>query len=684
MSKLVLDDTVSGYNLQIINNNFDKIEQEFQDKVLYRNNPTGEPNALETDIDANGKRIINLPAPASDSEPVRLQDLTAVVEGRGVASLVTFEPYKSSVDEYVTVVENIAALRVFDPADSMYVQTKGYHTAQDGGAGMYYYDAADTTTPEDAGSVIVANGGERWKLITSGVVYAEQFGAYGDLVNDDRVVLQSAINYCSANKLPLLLRKQYLISGSLLYKNGTVIRGVTAKVNADTDQGSGFTDTSFGRQPILALAEGITGLRNNTTETLVGVCFENFGIVPVGRVNQDLPPYHNEAAFSVNTIGIDLSYTTDTVVKNVTCKGLDAGFFTSVSDRVCHRPVLDGVGGYSCNNFINFSSANTNYCAADVLITNVTMVRMMNNTLAMNYVDGITIANCKFFQAAYNNVQINNSPFVNISGSTFFETKLDNVYIQNSVYVSISGTLIARAGWYAFPLFSNKVANLKLEGCNAVNVDAVLERAAGYNYEIINCGDVMFRAQTFFAWYSTGGFDDGKVEGSFGVTLDVRSARNNTNNNRTGTVLLSNSQVDGALKGNQPWALRDGDTLDMDTASGIVLWERPAAGLVVGPGGSLPIVTKYVTVRPGWSARVRNIDYDSDQTIRLRVNSYFSNAATTQDREVPTTESGATIFTNSGAVPVRLEVTMYIYNPSGGTITHGAGFPLSASVEVAP
>lgn len=75
MAKIELPNVSSGYNLQIINDNFQKIEEELQSKVLYRNNPTGEPNTLETDLDVNSKRLINLPLPISDSEPLRVAEL---------------------------------------------------------------------------------------------------------------------------------------------------------------------------------------------------------------------------------------------------------------------------------------------------------------------------------------------------------------------------------------------------------------------------------------------------------------------------------------------------------------------------------------------------------------------------------------------------------------------------------
>lgn len=84
MTKLVLDNVVGGFNLNKINSNFQKIEDELQNKVLYRNNPVGEPNGLSADIDANSKRILNLPFPASNNEPVRYGDVAGILPGGGL------------------------------------------------------------------------------------------------------------------------------------------------------------------------------------------------------------------------------------------------------------------------------------------------------------------------------------------------------------------------------------------------------------------------------------------------------------------------------------------------------------------------------------------------------------------------------------------------------------------------
>lgn len=58
--KLNLPDVTNIGSVAVINSNFAAIEQELQEKVLYRDNPTGEPNTLETSIDANGKDIYNV------------------------------------------------------------------------------------------------------------------------------------------------------------------------------------------------------------------------------------------------------------------------------------------------------------------------------------------------------------------------------------------------------------------------------------------------------------------------------------------------------------------------------------------------------------------------------------------------------------------------------------------------
>lgn len=81
MSKIVLDEVTNSNNISKINENFAKLEIALNDKVLYRDSLVGEPNALVSDIDANGVKLYNLPVPILASQAARLQDVQQAALG---------------------------------------------------------------------------------------------------------------------------------------------------------------------------------------------------------------------------------------------------------------------------------------------------------------------------------------------------------------------------------------------------------------------------------------------------------------------------------------------------------------------------------------------------------------------------------------------------------------------------
>lgn len=85
MSKIDLVPVTGAQNLSAINDNFQKIEDALNEKVLYRDNPPAEPNQVESDVDMNGKRLYNLPEPKSDGEPVRRKEFGDVKKSIRVA-----------------------------------------------------------------------------------------------------------------------------------------------------------------------------------------------------------------------------------------------------------------------------------------------------------------------------------------------------------------------------------------------------------------------------------------------------------------------------------------------------------------------------------------------------------------------------------------------------------------------
>lgn len=60
--KTVLGNVASGFRVNEINANFDKIEEVLNNKVLWRDNPVGEPNTMEQELDMNGNSIYNADA----------------------------------------------------------------------------------------------------------------------------------------------------------------------------------------------------------------------------------------------------------------------------------------------------------------------------------------------------------------------------------------------------------------------------------------------------------------------------------------------------------------------------------------------------------------------------------------------------------------------------------------------
>ena len=60
MAKVTLSDITAGYaSATALNLSFNLIEDEFNNNVLYRNNPTGEPNQMENALDLNNNDILN-------------------------------------------------------------------------------------------------------------------------------------------------------------------------------------------------------------------------------------------------------------------------------------------------------------------------------------------------------------------------------------------------------------------------------------------------------------------------------------------------------------------------------------------------------------------------------------------------------------------------------------------------
>lgn len=134
-----------------------------------------------------------------------------------IANLAASDGYK-----YIGKCATIAELRTTEPATAnQTILVQKYYSDSLISQGQYYYDATDTTSIDNGGSVIVTTGGKRWKF--SGQATVETYGAYADGVKDDAAAFRRCID---AEDLILFLRKQYLILSPLEPKrSGQVFQG---------------------------------------------------------------------------------------------------------------------------------------------------------------------------------------------------------------------------------------------------------------------------------------------------------------------------------------------------------------------------------------------------------------------------------------------------------------------------
>ncbi len=110
-------------------------------------------------------------------------------------------------------------------------------TAQ-GIAGSFVVDAADITSPDNSGTIIVATDGRRWKRVYTGPANVKWFGATGDGINDDTAAFNAALLAnpdVFAPAATYICLNVSLQDGSHLYGDGwsTVIKQKSTAIDGD-------------------------------------------------------------------------------------------------------------------------------------------------------------------------------------------------------------------------------------------------------------------------------------------------------------------------------------------------------------------------------------------------------------------------------------------------------------------
>lgn len=149
-------------------------------------------------------------------------------------SLGALQPVKDDLD--ALQLPDYAALRAYKgPRKSVYVTGAGI-------AGMFVRDDADTTSSDNGGTVIVANG-KRWKRKFAGPIYAEWFGVIGG-APDETANLRAATNAAAGAVVVIQAGKTVKVVDTIAVPKDTciVLRGVTIDASASHFTLFNFTD----------------------------------------------------------------------------------------------------------------------------------------------------------------------------------------------------------------------------------------------------------------------------------------------------------------------------------------------------------------------------------------------------------------------------------------------------------
>lgn len=231
MAKITLDTALTDYGAAKLNANFQKIANEFNNKVMYRDNPEGEPNTPTKDQDYNGKNMFNIgearvtsllvngtnvltavgdigaaktaaETAAANSQASAVTSAGSATASAGYASQAgVYAGQAASAVSATTNVADYAALRAYVANNTTIINVTGYlvSAAPSGIAGVFVRDDNDVSSADNGGTIIVASNGKRWKRQYDGLVSLDWFDAKGNGSTDDRAAVQAWVNFLTTN-----------------------------------------------------------------------------------------------------------------------------------------------------------------------------------------------------------------------------------------------------------------------------------------------------------------------------------------------------------------------------------------------------------------------------------------------------------------------------------------------------
>ena len=147
---------------------------------------------------------------------------------------------------------NYAALRLNTYAAST-IFLLGGQTVGDGSGGVFIYEASDTTSADNNGTIIVDANSRRWYRLYEGAIYTSWFGTKGNGVADDTTALQAAINFGLASNQDVVAPSgTYILSNTITFNPTADNRGFkfAGEYMGQDGNGTSFRLTASGETAI--------------------------------------------------------------------------------------------------------------------------------------------------------------------------------------------------------------------------------------------------------------------------------------------------------------------------------------------------------------------------------------------------------------------------------------------------
>lgn len=385
MAKITLASILTAFASALsLNNRFSDIEEHLNDKVLYRDNPTGEPNQMENDLDMNNNRVMNLPSPVADQEPARWVDIKNGVAGvsepvpspignedKAISSSGTGLVYKRTTFQKATLAALLADTTI---TLGQIWGVEDYALGNNSGLLLFKVVAASTGTPDGGSFLDHDTLSLQLKQLFPGYTCFKMFGATGagtGSAGADQVPVQNCLNYTESNGLPIYPRAgEYLVT-SLTYKPGSGQKPLTLKGRGVLRAGEPENNLANSRTRGVILhfsdisgSTGAFGIGDGVNNPQ-GVNVEN--IYLLGKTSQ------NVASPTDTTVGLKLDNAPEAVMRNVHCSKFHtawemedshSGSFYNCSGVRSYIPIR-GTLGFNAVKFYSWKS-HTCYWAGEI------------------------------------------------------------------------------------------------------------------------------------------------------------------------------------------------------------------------------------------------------------------------------------------------------------------------------